>query len=279
MIPTYDHQLVASFCLWFDNYFLSKGQAFKNVATQLYPVTDNKFKSKTTFAAPFKQWVADSSISGASIPSGIYVNNSFVSRGTSGLRINYDDGLVMFDAPINGTISGNYSYKDVNVYYTNDSDEQILINSKYQALPRTTQTLTGLATDVKTAPCAIIKYSPGSNTGFEFGGTQLTTSHFKVFVISESSYLLDGILSLFRDSQLSYFTLVDYAQLPFNEFGDFKGGNTYNYQSLITNDPAKMIYIPYVEAYKLSEKAGIDLNRNAFVGMIAFDVSKPRKVK
>lgn len=278
MKELYDHQLVASFCLWFDNYFTTKAEGYTNYGSQLYPVTDNRFKSKTIFASPFKQWVADSSISGVNIPSGIYVNGSFIAKGTSGLKINFDDGLVMFDSPINGIISGNYSVKDLSVYYTNDDEEEILINTTYKTLPRLPQTLTGLAPNVKTAPCAILKFSPGTNEGFEFGGTQLTTSTFRAIIISENSYLLDGVLSLFRDSQLSYFTLVSSNQTPFNAFGDFKSGVNYNYNNLITNDPNNMVYIKYVESTKLPEKANLEINRSAYVGIIDFEVNKPRKV-
>ena len=277
MIELYDHSVSSSFLLWFDYILTKKAQAYQSISSKLYPITDNRFKSKTVFAAPFKQWVADSSVT--SIPSGIYVDGTFIPRDVSGLKINYNDGIVMFDNPLSTSVSvsGNYAVKQVNVYSAYEDEETLLINTKYRVNPTFPDSLSGINPPLKTVPCAMLKYTPGTNEGFQLGGTRLSKGVVKATIISDNEYILDGALGIFRDTSQTYFTLLDSSQMPYNSYGDLKSG-VYNYETLITQDPARMVYISSVESYKSSEKISVDVNKKVYVGFLDFEINKPREV-
>src|SRR3954470_3966139 len=102
MKELYAHKVVNSFYLWFDHQLLTKATAFQNVSGNLFYTQDDRLPDGfVPFASPFKQWVADSSVPGANIPTGIYVNGVMKSR-TDGLKFDWDNGRVLLD-------SGTYS--------------------------------------------------------------------------------------------------------------------------------------------------------------------------
>ena len=87
-----DNILMSSMIMWIDHQLLNKGEAFQNYNSQFYPIT-NIYNGFYSYGLPFKQVVSDSSISGANLLSGVYVNNSFIKVGQSGLTgINPNQG-------------------------------------------------------------------------------------------------------------------------------------------------------------------------------------------
>jgi hypothetical protein len=157
-----DNILMSSMLMWMDHVILKKGEAYKNFSSQFYPVS-NIYNGFYTYGLPFKQVVCDSSISGANILSGVYVNNNFKTIGQNNLTgISPQNGQVYFTSG-QGTnnISGNYAVKDFNLYLTNQPEEEILFESQYQARPKTTQTPTGLAIEAITYPCIFLKNNGG----------------------------------------------------------------------------------------------------------------------
>jgi hypothetical protein len=91
-----DNILMSSMIMWMDNILLTKGEAFQNYNSKFYPVT-NIYNGFYTYGLPFKQVVSDSSITGANLLSGVYVNNSLITVGQSGLSgINPNNGQVYF---------------------------------------------------------------------------------------------------------------------------------------------------------------------------------------
>ena len=80
MKPTFAHDVLNSFFLWFDNFAMKKGDAYVTYTTKLYPTTDDRLGAgKIIYASPYKQWVYDKSITGATIPSGFTIDGSFKS--------------------------------------------------------------------------------------------------------------------------------------------------------------------------------------------------------
>ena len=117
MKPTFSHNVVNSFFLWFDNFLMTKGDAYKTYTTKLYSNPDFRLgNDKVAYSSPYKQWVYDKSITGATIPSGFTVNGTFLPTGTSGMRIDFDNGRIIFNSgvPTNLNISGTYSVKEIN---------------------------------------------------------------------------------------------------------------------------------------------------------------------
>ena len=131
------HTATNSFLLWFDNFLLTKGEAFTNKTGRFYNYADPRLGGGySVFGSPYKQWVNDSSISGATIPSGVYVNGSFVPR-SSNLKIDFRNGRVLTkNISSSSSLTGSFAVKDFNVYYTNETEDDLLINQKFQSNPR-----------------------------------------------------------------------------------------------------------------------------------------------
>ena len=62
MKVTYQHEVTTSFVLWFDNYLLSKGEAYSNITGKYYYTADDRLMDAAPYSSPYKQWVTDSSI-------------------------------------------------------------------------------------------------------------------------------------------------------------------------------------------------------------------------
>jgi len=78
MKPTFTHNVINSFFLWFDNFLMTKGDAYKTYTTKLYNYEDLRLGGdKVVYGSPYKQWVYDKNITGATIPSGFTINNQF----------------------------------------------------------------------------------------------------------------------------------------------------------------------------------------------------------
>lgn len=278
MILTYDHLLVASFITWADNLLCTKGQAYKNQSSLLYPIKSDRQASKFVYASPFKPWVCDNSLSGVNIPSGVWDSQgNFLTR-ASGISINYEQGQIFSSVPLNAPLSGNFAVKDFNLMYTNEEEDDFIYQTKFVTKSKTNIQPTGIPDDTLTIPVIAFKYNPGQNEPWEFGGTQKTNSQFRLLVISGDSYLLDGALSIFRDSSKSIFYLLDNDQLPYNSLGDYKNGVPFNYFNVIGTDPRRYIYIDQVNILKLSEATSVNVNQKAYVAMVDFKVFQPRNL-
>ena len=122
----YENQVMSSFLLFVDNRITSEGSAYTNFYSYFYP-TENLYNGYYTYSAPFKQLVVDDSIVGSTVMKSIYIDGSEKDIGEAGLAgINHYEGELYFTSEVGGTISGNYSVKDFNVYLTNEPEEKIL---------------------------------------------------------------------------------------------------------------------------------------------------------
>ena len=81
-------------------------------------------------------------------------------------------------------------------------------------------------------------------------------------IFAEKLYFLDGVLSLFRDSQFTCFPFLNYEDHPLNEYGDIKDapsisnptGSGYNYLELATaRKTGSDFYIQNCVASKMKE--------------------------
>ena len=276
MKETFDHTLVNSFMLWFDH-VACEASGFFNVTTRLYP-SSSKNTGYSYYASPYKQWVADSSISGANVISGIYDSGNFIPRGASGLKIDFDGGRVLVNSGVALVApSGSFSVKEFNVIYSRQSEEKILFDTKFVPSAKVSQTLSGLKEDEIPYPIAIIKFKAGENKPWQFGGSiEESRAEFRAIIISDSPYKLDAINSVFRDAARTNFALIQSADLPFGYFGDFKSGS-YNYLSLIQGKPC--IFIEKVFVSDLEVQIGKDISAPICASIIDFRLSIPRGVR
>jgi hypothetical protein len=244
MKSQFQNKVISSFFLWAEHTLLEKGEAFVNHGSKFYPV-QNLFNGYYTYALPFKGLVADASISGANLLTGVYLNNIFITKGQSGLHdINHEQGQVYFSGQLASTaiLSGNYAIKDVNVTLTNIPDEVLLFETKYYRRPRVGQTVTGLEPNAIPYPVMFIKDNGGFNEEFAFGGMDRTTINIKVIILMDSQFGIDAVTSIFKDRARTLIPLVESAEMPFNNFGGYTSG-TYNYKTLTAGKTAFSQYI------------------------------------
>lgn len=270
-----DNVLISSMLMWMDNKILSKGEAFKNFSSLFYPIT-NIYNGYYSYGLPFKQIVADSSISGSNILSGVFINNVFTNLGASNLTgINPFQGQIYFSSDKSSSIiSGNYAVKDFNLYLTNQPEEELLFESQYQIRPKTTQNLTSLPIESITYPCIFLKNNGGTNEPFAFGGEDNTEVRIRAIILADNSFNLDAVCSILRDSAREYIPLI-YNNI-YNSFGGINNG-FYNYNSLIQgiNFSKDAFYISEVNISKIFANLNIK-NNQVFPAFVDFTLSNIR---
>ena len=158
MKPQFQHEANTSFALWLDHYLLVRGEAFSNrqgeiftmlIELPMYPEDNDGFIS---YNSEYKQWVYDSDVKDAEIPSGVYIDTgdgvyNFCERGQSGLMIDFDNGRVLlsgqyFSSNYNTLqINADFAVKDVNIYLADDTEENLVLENKYNVNSRGTPKL------------------------------------------------------------------------------------------------------------------------------------------
>lgn len=262
--------VISSFALWADHILCEKGRAFTNWSGLFYNNRTSKIPSVlTTFNSPFREFVYDQSVNGATIPSGVYMNNIFVARGTSGLKINYPNGSVQFSGiGGNPVISGNYSVKEYNIYLTSKSEGQLIYETKYDFKPQTLQTATGLPINKYVAPCIFILNPNSNNTAENLGGeTYRHNINVRGVVLAANDEELLNVGGFFEDRAFSNFAILD--STPLNYYGDYKTGS-YNYVASVTDRPCA--YIQNVYFTKFDPDAENSLSHDLKVGFLEFEV-------
>lgn len=224
MKVTYQHEVTNSFVLWFDNFLLSKGSAYKNITSPMYYQTDDRLPNNTIYASPHKQWVNDSSIEGAQIPIGVTRDGSLIKRGTNGLKLDFENGRAILDSsfPTAANLTSTFAIKDFNIYVTDQNEEDLIIESNHKINSRFFRENAGIPPYDQVVPAIFISNDGSKNDPFAFGGEDKTTTYFKAAVIAENLYMLDGVLSIFNDSSRTIFSKIPFKDHPITEFGDLK---------------------------------------------------------
>tara|TARA_R110000772_G_scaffold249040_2_gene363211 strand:+ start:477 stop:1325 length:849 start_codon:yes stop_codon:yes gene_type:complete len=278
MKPQYKHELMTSFLLWFDHELLQEGEAYSNKTGQLYSKPDSRIPdSYSAFQSNYKQWVSDSSVTGTTNP---VIPTEFNGNSRSnGFIFDFENGRIIETggATISTDITGTFAVKDFNVYLTNETEEDLILENKFQINSRYGDlSMSGIDAYDKVVPAIFLNSEYMRNEGFAFGGEDLTKNIIKAVVISDSEYQLDGALSIFADTARKTFSKIPFSDHPSTEYGDIKGG-TYNYLSLSNSHSSEIPYfIEDVTVSKFSERAQSRLPGNLKVGFIDFDVSTSR---
>jgi hypothetical protein len=278
MKATYINNLMSSFYLWLDHEILARGEAFINYSGKLYNSPDPNFSNNSIYSAPFRQWVYDSSIPNVNIPSGIFINGNYINRGISGLNIDFNKGRAILNNGVNSNnITANYSFKEYNIYYTDEREEKLLFEKAYNITPKVTQVTGALGYLDTPYPCIFIKHRMGENVPFAFGGEDSTRTMVRCIVLASNSFSLDGLISILSDSARKVFPVLNPNDFPFNYFGDFKTGNNFNYVELCKNQPRyNLVYIDRVTVSKLDEIDNAKINKKCVGALIDFELSDLR---
>jgi len=262
------HTLTNSFMLWFDHFLLEKGEAFSKQTGTFYHTPDDFLDdSYVPFSSPYKQFVTDSSIAGAVLPTAIAGGSHY---------IDYNNGRIVetgSNYTSSSTITGTFAVKDFNIYFTNETEDDLVVENKYEVNSRIpTYNESGIAPYDQVVPAVFLSTATMQNQGFAFGGEEATTVRANAVVLSDDPYKLDGVLSIFGDSHNEVFSPIPMSGHPMNEYGDLKDG-TYSYNTLSNAYNSKNPFlVDNVTTSKLTDKARKSLANDLYVGFIDFDL-------
>ena len=282
MKPTFTHNVINSFFLWFDNFLMTKGDAYKTYTTKLYNYQDPRLGGdKVVYGSPYKQWVYDKNITGATIPSGFTINNQFVSTGTSGMKIDFDNGRIIFNSGVSTSlnITGTYSVKEINSYITDQPEDNLIIENKFVTNSRFTVSENYIAPYNPVTPCIFASIQTAHNTAFAFGGEDETKCIIKVVAFCENLYQLDGVLSVFGDSYNEIFSIIPMTGHPLGEFNEMKTGaypTGYDYKNLSNAYNSQTLFISSVESSKIRDSVIKELNPILQIGFLDFEIKTYR---
>jgi hypothetical protein len=282
MREQFDNVVMANMLLWMDNYVLSRGTAYTNYASNFYQIS-TRFNGYFTYGLPFGQIVYDQSITGARVPTGVYLDGSFLVTGQSGFAgINYDRGQAYFTGQITGAnrISGNYSVKDFEIRLTSEPEETVLFETKYSLRPRVPQTATGFNSDEVGYPVIFLKKNGRYSTPFAFGGMDNTKITVSAYIFADSQFKLDAIESLIGDACYQYVPLLSVSEMPFNALGSLKSG-VFNYNSAVSGkiESDNAVFISRVTVTKFERNLYSQMksmNPGVYFGIVDMEVEKPR---
>lgn len=244
MIQVNDHKIISSFKEFLSYKVLNDLQAYSNKTVNLYNYTDNRLKHNSVYGSPYAQWVYDSSVSGAQVPSGISSGLSTINRtGSQGLRIDYKHGRVVMNSGNSSMTSGtaNVSVNDINFYITSQPEEKLVFENTYEFLPDLQAASNYIKPETIIAPCIFIKYDDTTANELALGGTNYSKWTIKVISICSSYEQIVGIGHVIRNLYGLVFPILD--ETPLNEVNDVKNP-PWNYASKLLNVPnEKMVFI------------------------------------
>ncbi len=278
MKPQYQHELMTSFFLWFDHELLQKGEAYSNKTGTLYAQSDSRLpNSYISLQSNYKQWVNDSSITGAINP---IIPTDFEGSGRANdIVFDFENGRLIETGSVvsaGDTLTGTFAVKDFNVYLTNETEEDLIIENKFKLNSRYgTPTMSGIEPYDQVTPAIFLNVEFSRNEGFELGGMDQTNSTIKAVVLADSDYQLDGALSIFADSARKIVPKIPFSGHPSTEYGDIKGGS-YNYTGLAESYTDGSFFIDDVTVSKFSQRAQTSIPGDIKVGFIDFDISTQR---
>lgn len=281
------HKLAQSVLLWADHVILKDNEGFSNQEGLFYNVADS-FNGLYTYASKFQQVVADSSVSGAVILSGLDVDGTFYQTGEGDFyEFNYDKGQAYFSSDEDASvISGDYAVKDFSIFLSDFEEETVLFETKNFVNNKYINKEEGIPEGSVTFPSIMIKNTLHDNAGFAFGGLDEEKDNFRFLVLSDSKFKLDSILGLFEEKIRCYIPLLEQNENPFNGLGGLRNGS-YNYQELTANKIAgtsDTVFIKDVSTSKFGEnsftrKLENSLYKNkVYIGIIDLEINTIRIV-
>ena len=266
----FDHSVIMSFKYWLDDYLLAQN-AYEVKTGQFYP-QQTKIGSSYVYSAPTAQFVDNSDAVGAEIPSGAYINQTWVPRGTSGVKIDFVNGRVYTDIA-GATITGTYTQKDFNLYLGNQfEDSEVFLDEAFNGKEIFTVE-SGSTPGRYVAPCILISPGIGENKPFAIGGTDETNVPLSLMVITDDYYKAVGAQSILRDSAYKCFTRVPVEDEPYTIYGDLKESG-YSYDAWASNKGVDTLFIDRVRTFPI--KKSINQRRDFYVYLVEMDIKDYR---
>jgi len=287
----YDHLVNSSLLLWVQNLIEGRGQAFASGSGYFYD-TQEVYGGRWSYSLPYQPILSDSSIGGATVMTGIYLDNTFITTGVSGLTgINYAKGTVYFNSgityasnPAHTRISGNFCISEFSYKLTNEPEENLLFETKYSLKPKVNQTITGLGPSDATFPVIYIKPFNSMNKEFALGGTEETVNSYRLIVLADSQFQVDGVSCLIRDRVRGIIPLLTgVTEMPFNAFGGYSGP-VYNYNTTFTGkfstvNSAMLTDVRVTKLFGQGTQELRKMNPKVFAGIVDLDLSSYRSAR
>ena len=274
MKPQFQHKLATSYLLWFENFFMKKSEAYSIKTGAFTHFVDDRLPvAYESFGSEYKQVIYDSSLLNTYMPSGFYVDGVFTPFEKNKYMLDFDNGrFIASGIPSGSYITGQFTVKDINFYYTNDTEESIVLNIQ----EKINQSVSNIHTQYyqpyeQKIPAIYVSNESMKNKPFAFGGMNETLTKAKAIVIANNSYELDAVLSIFADSYNENIPLVNFEDHPLNEYSSLKTGY-YSYEDLKSKNE-QQIFIKEVYTSKLSDKLKQNLLKDLYIGFIDFDLS------
>jgi len=284
MKVAFDHQLLSSFYLWCDDRLSYFAEAYQDPISHTFEYVDSLDvpADYNGFYSPYRQFVSASDK--FNVNNFVYINSTQVFD-QDGIYIDYNSGRVLVDtnsrhgSSTSLNIDGEFAYKTVNLYITDDTEESVILNSDFIISPTNQtylQTNGGFDDKIYTVPAVFITLENSENFPFAMGGLDNTVLYMRAVVVADSNYTLDGILSIFRDSARTNFALIDYEDFPYGEFSHIKS-HPYKYQNII-NGSSNFVFVDEVKSSKLTDRSRerITSSKDYKIGFLDFTLSKPR---
>ena len=285
MKPQFQHQIITSFALWLDYVILSRGEAYQNIESSFYYQNDPRLDDNfVAFASPHKQWVADSSIAGATIINKINLDGRDIERNSEDIKYDFNNGRVLIPSNLANSMSnieGAYSVKDFNIYITDQTEEELLIESKFDTNSRFDQGIfEGIKPYDQVVPAIFISYENGGNSPFAFGGQDTTRSFIRCVIFAENSFQLDGVFSILADLNFTSIANVGFNEHPLNEFGDLKLGH-YDYKDLSARyfnlqNTHSIFHVENCTVSKLNDRVAKQTHPGLYIGFADFNLISHR---
>jgi len=282
----FDQNVLSSFYLWFENRLLdTKSKAYQTDLDNAF--TSGNFPdippSPIAFEGKFRQLVGEHNVDEPN--SGFFVGDGFITGNydeNGNVFTDYDNGRLIFPQASGARIgsqeiTANSTVKEVNTYITNDTDAQTILHSDFKdsatELPYQYGQTGEYDETTYFLPACFISVASSDNTELSFGGEEDTRSKVRVMVLSFDSYILDSVLSLFRDTVREDITHVPYGDFPYGfsfSIKDFP----YNYDTLVAaqSDPVKSHVLEVSASKVVSERIRENLNKNISIGFLDFEL-------
>jgi hypothetical protein len=170
--------------------------------------------------------------------------------------------------------SGVFSRKEFNVYSTNESNFSFVLDSVMGNNKNIDHPETGIDPYVYAAPLCLISFSTSANSPFSFGGQDRTDVTARVLTVAKDRWQMDGLMSIFRDSNNLKVPLIPSSGSPLDFYGDLK--YDYNYHTLYDQycNDGTALFIDKVVTSKISEKK--NGNSTFFVSSLEFQLQSFR---
>ncbi len=278
MKQTIAHDIKGSVLLWLDHLLISEGQGFANwtgTFTSAGQTNKNGLYGQIT---PPRQWVYDSSVSGAVIPTGFY-NNSVLTGRSNSLFLDFDHGQLLSTSKLN-TVSGVVSYKEINVYTSNQTEEFLLFDRTYPGNSINFPPYTGFSAGDRTAPLIFVKQNAPRNKILSFERLSETITPIRLILVCTNEWQFQSICSLISDKKEKNIPLFMGSEMPINQFGDLKTGY-FNYDNSVKQiqpDGNRLCQIKDVRISTFTDQVNFLINPIAVAGFVDIDLANYRYI-